>query len=104
MLVMAVTFEVEVSRYEEFAVCVNRTMLDSQQEPGCVLYQFTADLQSRGRFHLFELWESEQAHQTHLGGEAFKRFSAVLSQCGRVATFQAWQGALTPYERKARKD
>lgn len=73
------------------------TMLGSAVEDGCLIYRFTADLDSPTRFYLVELWENEAALTAHLQGEPFQHFLAELPKVGGVVTSIARNGELAPY-------
>lgn len=72
-------------------------MAASQQEKGCVLYRFTADLKLSNRFILTELWETEEDLKAHFAGQAFTNFFAELPSKGRFVSYTAWQGPLVSY-------
>jgi len=97
VIVIEVIFEAIADARDEFIDLVHRTMAASQQEQGCVLYRFTADLENPSQLILTELWENEDALRAHFGGNAFKSFFAELPSRGRFVSYRAWQGPLVPY-------
>jgi quinol monooxygenase YgiN len=74
-----------------------RTMAISQREKGCILYRFTADLESPNRFVLTEIWQTEDDLKAHFKGEASKSFFAELPGKGEFVSSTAWQGLLDSY-------
>lgn len=72
-------------------------MTKSQQEPGCIVYRFTADLGDPMLFHVMEIWESEQALLDHFGRAAFADFMAVAGDLVDPLGMSALSGPLEPY-------
>lgn len=53
----------------------------SQAESGCITYEFSADLEAADTFHLFEIWENEEALAGHGQTPHMATFREVM---GRV--------------------
>src|ERR1700690_496293 len=57
-----------------------RTMMnETQKEQGCFHYAFSTDLSAPNRFHLSELWESNEALAAHFRTEHMMKFRAGLA-------------------------
>jgi len=67
MVIVGGSFELEPSDRDEFLTSRLDTMHTSRAEPGCIEYTFSADPIDPGRVVLFELWESRDALDAHLG-------------------------------------
>jgi len=50
----------------------------TRAEAGCVTYRFYEDLEVRGHFHVFEIWESQDALKAHFETPHMKAFRATL--------------------------
>ena len=97
MIVIEAIFEASADRRSDFINLALRTMAASQQEKGCLLYRFSADLEHRNRFTLIELWDTDEDLKAHFGSDAFKRFFAELPGKGTPASSVAWKGPLVPF-------
>ena len=88
MIVIAGTVTIRPGK-RDAAIRVAQTMVKATQaEPGCVRYQFYADLDDPHTFFLFEEWGSEEALARHFASEHMKNVTAmvmmpcVFSFCG----------------------
>ena len=97
MILFDVTIEASEGQREALRALLQRTMAASAAEAGCLIYRFTADLDTPDRFHLVELWQDEAALQAHAAGAPFRAFLAGLSSVGRIASSVARSGPLEPY-------
>jgi quinol monooxygenase YgiN len=53
---------------------------ESLQEPGCRAYGFWMDPDVRGRFRIFEEWDSQEALTEHFATPHFAAFGAGLGE------------------------
>ena len=97
MILIELIFDAAPEHRESVVALARRTMAATRQESGCILYQFSTDLDLQHRFLLTELWESEESLKAHFQGDAFKAFWAELPPGGGVVTSSAWNGPLAPY-------
>ncbi len=51
----------------------------TRKEKGCVTYRFYEDLETRGHFHVFEIWETADALKAHFDMPHMKTFRATLA-------------------------
>ena len=51
-------------------------------QPGCIHYDWSADLNALARINVFEEWESEQALAAHFAGPQYAGMLAHLGQSG----------------------
>jgi len=100
MILFDVTLETSQEQRPAMLDLLRRTMKASQAEPGCLVYRFAADLDDPLRFHLVELWESEEAFMGHAGGDALRGFIADLPACGKLVASTARKGDLAPFTYK----
>ena len=54
----------------------------ARQEPGCLAYNWGADLMLNDTIHIYEEWESEDALAAHFSAPSFDEMSAHLSKHG----------------------
>jgi quinol monooxygenase YgiN len=97
MILIELIFDAAPNEREEFVALARRTMAETHGEKGCILYQFTIDLDLPNRFILTELWENEEDLQAHFAGQTFKTFWAELPSGGSFVSSTAWQGPLVSY-------
>jgi quinol monooxygenase YgiN len=78
MIIIAGTVRIHLAHRAE-AITRAVTVCDaSEREPGCRRYQITADLVDPALFHVFELWETEEALTAHFTTEHLHEFQRHL--------------------------
>jgi len=82
MIVAAATFSVPPDRHEALVRAALEITTPSRAEEGCVEYEFWADLQQPGRFHVFEAWATQEAFERHLGTPHLKAFREARARLG----------------------
>lgn len=97
MILLDVALATTADGRSDFVALLGRTMSASQDERGCLVYRFTADIADPLLFYLVELWEDEAALMAHAAGAPFRAFLADLPTCGRVLSSVARSGPLDPY-------
>ena len=91
MVIVAGTIEVDPDQRDAFLQGRADSILTTRKEPGCVEYSFSADANDPGLIRIFEIWESGDALQTHLG--------VLASQQGQQTSGPAPKNAsVTRYE------
>ena len=92
MLVVAGALTVDPEAHDRFLAAAAAVVADTIAEDGCLEYAFWVDSGRRGRFLVFEEWESELHLDAHLRAPHLKAFQAVLAQIGlRRATVRRYQ-------------
>lgn len=51
----------------------------TRQEPGCVIYEFSEDIETPGRFRVYEEWRSAEDLAAHGKAPHMKAFRAALA-------------------------
>jgi quinol monooxygenase YgiN len=82
MLIVAGTITFDPAQQEAMAAAVQRVAKATRAEDGCISYEFFADLEEKGRLHLFEEWEEEHHLLAHFEAPHFKAFSSELAAVG----------------------
>jgi quinol monooxygenase YgiN len=61
--------------------------METRREAGCISYTFSGDFADRGRFRVFEEWESQAALDAHFASPHMAAFQAAVGGLGvkRVA-------------------
>lgn len=98
MILIDVKLSTTAAQRDAFIALLTATMQGSQEEPGCVIYRFTADLSDPHTFFLIELWQDEAALAAHFKGAAFMNFVAKIGELGRVDSSVSRSGDLQPYQ------
>ncbi len=65
MLVIAGLIRMDPAKIGEARAAAVVMMEATRKEEGCHAYDFSADLEDDGVFHVFEHWESQQALDAH---------------------------------------
>ena len=82
MLVVAGEIEIEAGQRDAGIAAALRMMEETRKEPGCITYAFTADLVDRGRFRIFEEWESQEALDLHFAAPHMAAFQKDIAGLG----------------------
>ena len=67
MIIVAGWIDVDPSEREAYLAARTEGMIKTRQEPGCVEFVFSPDPIEGGRCRLFEIWESREHLDVHLG-------------------------------------
>jgi quinol monooxygenase YgiN len=78
MIVIAGKVLVRPERREEAVRAALAMAEATRKEPGCITYQFSADLADPNTIRIFEEWESEEALSHHFQTEHMRVFRAQL--------------------------
>ncbi len=70
MVIVAGYIDVDPAEREQFLIGRQEAIATALTEDGCLQYTFSADSSVPGRVRLFEVWESDEALNTHLAGMA----------------------------------
>jgi quinol monooxygenase YgiN len=82
MLVIAGVIRLDPAQRGAAVAAASEMMRETRQEPGCLSYTFSADLEDPGRFHLFEEWESQQALDAHFASPHMASFRKAVAGLG----------------------
>ena len=82
MLVIAGTISLDPAHREAAIEAAKLMMAATREEPGCISYTFSADLQDAGRFRIFEEWESQAALDAHFQTPHMARFQQAIGGLG----------------------
>ena len=67
MVIVAGWIDVDAAVRDEYLASRTEGMIKTRKEPGCIEYVFSADPLESGRVRLFELWESREDLDVHIG-------------------------------------
>lgn len=82
MLVIAGEIEIDPANHDVAVAAATRMQEATRKEAGCHAYIFSADLVDRGRFRLFEEWESPEALAAHSGTPHMAEFRKAIAGVG----------------------
>ena len=97
MIVIRASMKAKQGKREEALVAIRATVEGSNDEPGCIEYRFTSDIDDPDIFHVIEIWEDESSLFAHFGGDAFKGFMAKSGDLVDPIGFHALKGDLDSY-------
>jgi quinol monooxygenase YgiN len=82
MLVVAGAIEIDPANRDAAIAAALRMMEETQREPGCISYTFSADLAEPGRFRIFEEWRDEAALHAHFKAPHMAAFQKAVAGLG----------------------
>ena len=91
MYVIAVDFEIDPSRLEEFLPLMKANAAASvRDEAGCHLFEVCQDPDAPHHIFLYELYDDRAAFDAHLASAHFKDFDAATSDMLQAKTVRAF--------------
>jgi len=98
MIIVSGSITVDVAHREQ-AVAVFRDVAEaSRQEPGCNAYAISADLDTPGKFRVFEEWESREPLLAHMSTPHIARFMSAIADI-HIVEMQVVQYEATRWKR-----
>ena len=85
MIIVSGIMVVEPSSHDRMIELARTVATESLAEPGCRTYGFWVDPDVRGRFRVFEEWESQEALNEHFVAPHFVAFGAALGEVGLLS-------------------
>jgi len=82
MLVVAGEIEIDPANRDAAVAAAMRMMDETQREPGCISYTFSADLADPGRFRIFEEWRDEASLHAHFAAPHMATFQKAVAGLG----------------------
>jgi quinol monooxygenase YgiN len=82
MIVIAGHVALDPAQHENAVAAAREMMRETRREAGCISYTFSADLEARGRFRIFEEWESDDSLRAHFASPHMARFQKAASGLG----------------------
>ncbi len=80
MIVVSGVMTFKPSAHDRVVELARTLATESLKEPGCRVYGFWADPEVRGRFRIFEEWESQDALTEHFTLPHFAAFGAGMDE------------------------
>jgi quinol monooxygenase YgiN len=80
MLIVAGEVVVEEGSIERVRAALRSMEEATRQEPGCLTYAFSVDVNDPGMVRIFERWESMEALQAHFGMPHMKTFNEAIGR------------------------
>ena len=84
MLVVAGFIRIDPSCRKAAVKAAKVAMKGTRQEPGCISYTFSADLEDESLFHVFEQWKNQAALDEHFQQAHMVDFQKTLASLGVV--------------------
>jgi quinol monooxygenase YgiN len=82
MIIVSGIMEVDPSSHDRMVELARIVSTESLKEQGCHGYGLWADPDARGRFRIFEEWDSQEALTDHFGTPHFAAFGTGLGELG----------------------
>ena len=97
-VVAFVLFDVRPDAREAFIAAAAKVMRATQQESGCIVYHFGADMSESHRFQITEVWESQSALQAHHETAHAQAARAEMEPIATILSMKLWSAALIPID------
>lgn len=94
MIVAHVMFDVTSGKRDLFIATALVVMKNSKSEEGCILYNFTSDLETENRFYLAEIWTGQATLDAHLAQPHARSSMEILSEISTISVVNLYQGEL----------
>ena len=82
MLVIGGPIRIDPANHDQAVKAAVTMMKATREEAGCISYTFTAALEERGLFYIFEEWESQDALTAHFGAPHMTVFQGEMGKLG----------------------
>ena len=82
MIVVAGTLSIPPERHDDFVAAATTVSEATRLEAGCQTYEFWSDMAARGRFVVFEEWDSMELLDAHMKAPHLAVFQAQLEEIG----------------------
>ena len=82
MLVIRGELDIDIAKKDEFLAAVKTFVELTHAENGCNAYNFSADLDTPGRFHIVEEWADDDTLQAHMRADHFRIFGRAMRGFG----------------------
>lgn len=95
MIVVTGEFRMPVEQRAEAVAAMERVIVATLKEPGCIAYSYAEDIREPGLFRVSEQWESREALAAHFVAPHMKQWQAeraALGMTGREVTAFAISG------------
>ncbi len=86
MIVVSGIIQVAPSDHAAAAELMKTLATETAKEAGSISYAFYADLETEGKFRVFEEWESEEAMGAHFAEPHMASFMGALGELEVVGT------------------
>jgi quinol monooxygenase YgiN len=80
MIIVAGHVAIKPERRADAVEAVRKVVATTKGEPGCLAYDFYADLADPNRFHVYEEWQSNEALAAHLQQSHTQAFLAGIGE------------------------
>jgi quinol monooxygenase YgiN len=86
------------SALQNLVPLLSAAVRETQKEKGCVIYQFSIDVDNPRLIRLNEFWESEADLFAHFELLAATPLVDQINAFSRLMHLKAWRGDLTPFD------
>ena len=81
-LVISVSLRIDPAKRDEAVAAAVEVMRATRQEPGCIAYTFSTDLEDPSRILVFERWASQEALDGHFRAPHMAAFQQKIGGFG----------------------
>ena len=84
MIVIAGRIVVDPNKSDAAIPVAQEMMEETLKESGCATYKFSADLEEKGVFHIFEEWDGQEVLDAHFASPHMAKFQKAVGEFGVV--------------------
>jgi quinol monooxygenase YgiN len=96
MIIVAGTVTLPAEHHDAMVGAIADLVAPTRTEEGCLEFEFWADLSGRGRFHLFEVWESLDHLAAHFATPHLKDFRNARDRLEAEVALKRYQAEEIP--------
>ena len=94
-IIVTGSFDLDPAKADDFVAAAVACMTATREEAACESYTFTADLEVAGRYHVTELWASQEGMDEHMASAHLAAFMGAMGGFGiTAASLTKWDGAV----------
>jgi quinol monooxygenase YgiN len=94
-IIVTGSFDLDPGKRDDFVAAAVACMTATRAEEANEAYAFTEDLEVPGRFHVVELWASQEGMDLHMATPHLAEFMGAMGSFGvTAASLTKWDGAL----------
>ena len=94
-IIVTGSFDLDPAKGDDFVAAAVACMAATRAEAACESYTFMRDLEVDGRFHVTELWASQEGMDEHMASPHLAEFMGAMGGFGITAvSLTKWDGGV----------
>lgn len=101
MIFVSMVIDANPDGRDKLIAAMDEMMAHTRTEPGCLVYTYSRDLTDPNRFHLSEIWDSQDLMEEHIDAPHSARFVSVLGNTAKIGSVKAFAGDVAKFRIRA---